>query len=276
MKKSIYLLIGILLMLISINTISAYESYKIGDEVEYNNHSFHVIENSDEDSDTILLLLKDYVSYDELMELDIENKDQIASYGGFGYGSPNGSYEDSYIKTVVDAWSNKISLKPNHIKEARLIKYEDLINNLGYEESVVCTGPCHYDGSLDNVPDWFKNNESSYFTMSNVNDSTFIWMMSLDGSFNQAPGFSCPLKPVIRLYKSALTDTIPEESDKSEQGVINNNDNNSNVNNNEKKEYVSVPNTMQKISVVLTMVGIIIISISVFLIIGKKVKQSTK
>lgn len=277
MKKSIYLLIGILLMLISINTISAYESYKIGDEVEYNNHSFHVIENSDEDSDTILLLLKDYVSYDELMELDIENKDQIASYGGFGYGSPNGSYEDSYIKTVVDAWSNKISLKPNHIKEARLIKYEDLINNLGYEENLNCTSECYYGGSLDNVPDWFKNNESSYFTMSNVNDTSGIWMISSsDGSFRKSPGFPCRLKPVIRLYKSALTDTIPEESDNSNQGVINNNDNNSNVNNNEKKEYVSVPNTMQKISIVLTMVGIIIISISVFLIIGKKVKQSTK
>jgi len=274
MKKSIYLLIGILLMLISINTISAYESYIIGDEVEYNNHSFHVIENSDEDSDTILLLLKDYVSYDELMELDIENKDQIASYGGFGYGSPNGSYEDSYIKTVVDAWSNKISLKPNHIKEARLIKYEDLINNLGYEESVVCTGPCHYDGSLDNVPDWFKENESSYFTMSNVYDTSGIWMISSsDGSFRKAPGFPCRLKPVIRLYKAALTDINPEESNEPKQDVIDNNDSSKN---NENKEYVSVPNTLQKVSIVFTMIGIIIISISIFIIIGKKAKRSTK
>ena len=263
-------------MLISINTISAYESYIIGDEVEYNNHSFHVIENSDEDSDTILLLLKDYVSYDELMELDIENKDQIASYGGFGYGSPNGSYEDSYIKTVVDAWKSKISIKPNHIKEARLIKYEDLINNLGYEEKLNCTAECYYDGSLDNVPDWFKNNESSYFTMSNVNDTSGIWMISLDGSFSKAPGFSCPLKPVIRLYKSALTDIDTEESEDSNQEVIDNNENNENNEKNEKNEFMSVPDTLQKISVAFTTIGIILISICIFIIVRKKTKHSTK
>ena len=260
-------------MLISINNISAYESYIIGNEVEYNNHSFYVIENSGEDDDTILLLLKDYVSYEELMELDIDNKDQIESYGGFTYGSKDGSYEDSYIKTVVDAWSNKISLKPNHIKEARFIKYEDLINNLGYGDNINCTTECYYGGSLDNVPDWFKNNESSYFTMSNVNDTSGIWMISLDGSFSKAPGFSCPLKPVIRLYKSALTDINPEESNEPKQDVI---DNNESSKNNENKEYVSVPNTLQKVSIVFTMIGIIIISISIFIIIGKKAKRSTK
>lgn len=223
-------------MLISINNISAYESYIIGNEVEYNNHSFYVIENSGEDDDTILLLLKDYVSYEELMELDIDNKDQIESYGGFTYGSKDGSYEDSYIKTVVDAWSNKISLKPNHIKEARFIKYEDLINNLGYGDNINCTTECYYGGSLDNVPDWFKNNESSYFTMINIYDTSDIWMISSsDGSFRKAPGFPCRLKPVIRLYKAALTDIDPEESDEPKQDVV---DNNGNDNNEKKNMYL--------------------------------------
>lgn len=276
MKKSIYLLIVTLLMIISLNSVSAYESYIVGDEVEYNGHSFHVIENSDDDNDTILLLLKDYVSYEELMELDIENKDQIKSYGGFSYGSPNGSYEDSYIKTVVDAWKSKISIKPNHIKEARLIKYEDLINNLGYEEKLNCTAECYYDGSLDNVPDWFKNNESSFYTMSNVYDSNGIWMISLDGSFRKSPGYSCPLKPVIRLYKSALTDIDTEESEDSNQEVIDNNENNENNEKNEKNEFMSVPDTLQKISVAFTTIGIILISICIFIIVRKKTKHSTK
>ena len=127
----------------------------------------------------------------------------------------------------------------------------------------MCTGPCHYDGSLDNVPDWFKENEYCYFTMSNVNDSTFIWMMSLDGSFNQAPGFPCSLKPVIRLYKSALTDIDPEPSYKD-------------VNNNEKSDVVKTPDTLQVVSMVFTMIGVVIISIVLFMVIIIKNRESAK
>ena len=108
--------------------------------------------------------------------------------------------------------------------------------------------------------------------MSVVNDKSDVWMISSsDGSFRKSPGFPCRLKPVIRLYKSALTDIDPEESNEPKQDVIDNNGNN-----NEKKEYVAVPNTLQKISIVFTMIGIIIISISIFIIIVKKAKRSTK
>ena len=77
-----FLFILVLMLIFSIK-VSAYESYNVGDEVEYSGHLFRVIEYSGEDDDTILLILKDYVSYDELMELDIENKEQIESFGGF-------------------------------------------------------------------------------------------------------------------------------------------------------------------------------------------------
>lgn len=261
----------ILFLFTVIGRIYAYESYNISDEVEYNGHDFYVIENSSADDDTILLLLKDYVSYEELMSLDIENKDQISQYGSFPYGIQGVSYEDSYIKTVVDAWSENLALKPTHIKEARLIKYEDLIDNLGYEENFACTGACYYIGSLDNVPEWFKSNDSSYFTMSNIEDSDDIWMMSLNGHPTaRSPLFPCKLRPVVRLYKSALTDIEPEPSGEEQSDVIEND-----TKNNENSDIVKVPDTLQVISIVFTMIGIVVISISIFMMIIKR-KESTK
>ena len=267
MNKLKYIFIMILVFVVGVK-VSAYESYSVGDEVEYNGNKFYVIKDSDENSDTILLLLKDYVTYEELMELDIENKSQISSSGGFWYGSPSGSYEDSYIKTVVDKWEEKISFKPSHIKEARLIKYEELMDNLGYEDSIDCTGSCYNNGSLDNIPEWFKNNESCFFTMSNVNDTEFIWMISLNGAISQAPGFPCRLRPVILLYKSALTDTEPEIPDEPKQEVI--------EEKNETNDVVAVPNTLQKISIAFVMLGIVIVSLSIVFMAKIKANKSIK
>lgn len=87
--------------------------------------------------------------------------------------------------------------------------------------------------------------------------------MSLDGSFNQAPGFPCSLKPVIRLYKSALTDIDPEPSYKD-------------VNNNEKSDVVKTPDTLQVVSMVFTMIGVVIISIVLFMVIIIKNRESAK
>ena len=115
-------------------------------------------------------------------------------------------YAQSEVKYVVDAWKAE---KAPAATEARLISYEDLLNDLGYENSVTCTRGCYYSGSLENVPNWVYNSNYWYWTMTPNNNSTSnVWGVDFGGSlsyFGVYSDGSDVVRPVITLSKSNLS-----------------------------------------------------------------------
>ena len=79
-------------------------------------------------------------------------------------------YAQSEVKYVVDAWKNA---KAPAASEARLITYDELLNNLGFELDDEQTG---YKASAENTPSWVYNSNYWYWTMSQYEDSaSSVW-----------------------------------------------------------------------------------------------------
>ena len=234
---------------ISTNEISKYKSYNIGDEIEYNSIKFYVISKSDEDTDYLTLLKDEPLTVDEvntyggrhvnMYNYKSDNTYYQTAYDSNGYGGMTyyssetcgyvgGSwvetgcttnYAQSEIKYVVDGWTAD-KLKTEDLKKdslgykARLMTYDELVNNLGYEDSIYCSGPCHYTGALDNVPKWVYNNQYTYWTMSQYGDSDYhIWSVDNNGDLINYSGYlttygSRVVRPVINLYKSAIDNRL--------------------------------------------------------------------
>ena len=133
--------------------------------------------------------------------------------GGMSYGSDS-TYATSDVKTVVESWAtSKFSNSELKIIEGytvRLISYNDLFDNLGYENQITCTDGCFYSGSLANVPSWVYNSQYAYWTMSPNNDSSsLVWCVNTSGSLNYSQsilsgGPGGAVRPVINLYKSKI------------------------------------------------------------------------
>ena len=212
------------------STKVTYKSYKIGDEITYNGINFYVIENSDENSDTVTLLKEEPLTVAEVNKYggvgtgnNHVNKNTSTSkgtaydkngYGGMAYYSSstcgeNGDtgcttdYAKSEVKYVVDAWALD-KLKANDLKEdktgyrARLITYNELINNLGCSSSSCESSP--YKIFLFNSNYW-------YWTMSQLGDSTFfVWYVydvAAVGGGN-VYDYGGTVRPVITIKKSAI------------------------------------------------------------------------
>ena len=223
-----------------------YQEYKIGDQVTYNGMNFYVIANSDDMQDSVTLLKAEPLTYDEvniygaghinryvpswsdIKSGQLENKN---GYGALYYYSnvncvydPNSKYysgcstdyETSDIKYVVDAWANstlddsELSIDENNYK-VRLITMNELLNNLGYSNSVLDgTG---YKLIPEYTPEFVYNSNYSYWTMSSFEDSNYnIFTVEESGWLSYYPvcGLSNPtqrfhtVRPVINLYKTSI------------------------------------------------------------------------
>ena len=225
------------------STKVTYKAYKIGDEVTYNGINFYVIENSDENSDSVTLLKEEPLTVAEVnkyggvgtennhvnMYVTDDTSDSYYQkaydsngYGGMAYYSSsacgfNGSeyikercptdYAKSEVKYVVDAWALD-KLKASDLKEdktgysARLITYDELIDNLGYGDNGQGTIKASQNGE---TPSWVY--KYFYWTMSQREDSTFnVWSvydivyLNSNGVDNQTG----TVRPVVTIKKSAL------------------------------------------------------------------------
>ena len=222
--------------------VITYDAYSVGDEVTYNNVDYRVIKNSGASESTVTLLKATPLTVAEVNQyggvgtannhVNMYNADSSRSYyrtaynsNGYGgmayYSSANCGYGDdsnhtsegctsdyaqSEVKYVVDAWKKA---KAPAATEARLISYEDLLNDLGYENNFTCTGGCFYSGSLENVPNWVYNSNYWYWTMSPNNDSaSLVWYVYNDGSLSNydvnATGGGYVVRPVITISKSEI------------------------------------------------------------------------
>ena len=219
-----------------------YKAYKIGDEVTYNGINFYVIENSDENSDTVTLLKEEPLTVAEVNKyggVGTENNhvnmyvtrntsasyyqkaDDNNGYGGMAYYSsstceyeyniPAGcttDYAKSEVKYVVDAWALD-KLKANDLKEdktgyrVRLITYDELTDNLGYEKNGSTVPP----SSNGETPNWVYNSKYDYWTMSQYEDSPYIvWNVLSTGDVASYLLFRSDgsVRPVITIKKSAI------------------------------------------------------------------------
>ncbi len=230
---------------------TTYKAYKIGDEVTYNGINFYVIENSDENSDSVTLLKEEPLTVAEVNKyggVGTENNhvnkytknstgtaSNINGYGGMAYYSRENcgynnskweysgcakdkiiNYAKSDVKYVVDAWA--LDKLGDALKEdsggykARLITYDELIDNLGYEIKFYCSDKTLYTGTLDNVPTWVYNNKYSYLTMS-IYDSYLgdLLYVKEDGKIASSGDFYSTIhitlltiRPVVTLSKNKI------------------------------------------------------------------------
>ncbi len=223
---------------------TTYKAYKIGDEVTYNGINFYVIENSDENSDSVTLLKEEPLTVAEVNKyggVGTENNhvnmyvtsDTSASYyqkayeyrnngyGGMAYYSSSTcgendsagcttDYAKSEVKYVVDAWALD-KLKISDLKEdktgysARLITYDELTDNLGYEKNDSSASP----SSNGETPSWVYNREYwySYWTMSQYGDSpSLMWSVYGNGLVGRLNAYynEGTVRPVITIKKSAI------------------------------------------------------------------------
>ena len=213
-----------------------YQTYNIGDEVTYDGMNFYVIENSDENSDSVTMLKAEPLSVDEVNTYGAGHVNRYASasvgtatnqngYGGMAYYSSetcgyNGTgwdysgctidYAQSEVKYVIDSWTAD-KFKASDLKEdatgysARLITFDDLTNNLGYTRE---DGATHMNYNSENTPSWVYNSNYWYWTMSQYGDSASdVWDVNSSGyvSYDSVTLNSGVVRPVVTLLKSSLS-----------------------------------------------------------------------
>ena len=267
MKKIIYFIIIFVSIFVLSNSINAWSKCEIGNKVTYNENDYYVIKNSDENNDTVTMLKAEPLSYEEVQTYSNGTGAQTYDnngYGGMQYHSSSSVYSTSYVKTTVDAWK---TAKAPMATEVRLITLDELTDNLGYEQGMINPSTQGYVPT-SSTPSWVYNSNYDYWTMSQHNDSASdVWRVNRDGSLlNVHVNYNNVVRPVITISKSALGDT-------NEQEEINKDDTSIVTDNNSKKESkvaVNVPNTLEKISIIFIMIGIVLVSVSVVIVVRNR------
>ena len=224
-------------------------------------------------------------------------------YGGMAYYSSatcgyNGSewvdsgcttdYAQSEVKYVVDAWKTaQAPLATN----ARLITINDLTDNLGMELNK--TNPTTYQITVtEDTPTWVMGENYWYWTMTTDTDNVgLVW--GVDDRSNAAMHSSGvqygdrAVRPVITLKKSAIKEAeeeiingnidnkdsgniksdTNEIIDKEDIDIKDANDTTANIN---ERNNVKVPNTLEKVSILFILIGIVLVSISTIIVIKNK------
>ena len=180
-----------------------YQAYSVGDEVTYNNINYYVIKDSGASEESVTFLKAEPLSASEITTYSAETGAQTGGNGGMQYHSSSNNYETSYIKTTVDAWKQA---QAPAASEARLITYEELEDNLGYDHGTP-------EASWINVnpeytPSWVYNNNFGYWTMSQYEDSASgVWGVTSDGGLDDiyVSYDYRVVRPVIVLSKSNIS-----------------------------------------------------------------------
>ena len=182
-----------------------YTAYTVGNQVSYNNVNYYVIENSDTTQATVKLLKAEPLSTQEISDYkpaDAQTYTNSKGYTGMQYHSSSNAYDGSYIKTTVDAWK---AAKAPAATEARLITFEELTENLGFEYQLIDTSEGY--AKTDDTPSWVYNSNYLYWTMSPYTDSaSSVWRVNDDGWLrNYGVHYGdLVVRPVIVLSKSEL------------------------------------------------------------------------
>ena len=180
---------------------STYDTYSIGDHVSYNGVTYYVIEDSGSSNEIVKLLKENPLTKAEIDALNISglNIVEANSYGLVHFGSADG-YNSSKIKEVVDAWK-ATAVTSGDSAVARLITYDELTDNLGYEKKT--EGTIH-PSSNGTTPTWVYHNYYYYWTMTQFKNTSNLWGVDDEGymySFSYQNGNA--IRPVLELSKTA-------------------------------------------------------------------------
>ena len=110
-------------------------------------------------------------------------------------------YAQSDIKYAVDAWN---AAKAPAAIEARLITYDDLTDNLGYEKKNQGTINSSSSGA---TPSWLHDFNYYYWTMSPYdNSASVVRHVGFSGSLNfeNVNDYHPVVRPVITIFKSSI------------------------------------------------------------------------
>ena len=208
-----------------------YQAYSVGDEVTYNGVNYYVIKDSSTSEESVILLKAEPLSVAEVNQYgeghinkytyctsgqcpsdvayDINGYGAMAYYtsstcvNNRDYSGCTSDYAQSDVKYGIDAW--KTAQAPA-ATEARLITFEELTENLGYEYYEEGTSSGYR--KTESTPSWVCNSNYSYWTMSPYDDSaSAVWYV---GGGDGLYGFSVSnndgvVRPVITLSKSNLS-----------------------------------------------------------------------
>ena len=179
----------------------SYAAYNVGDHVSYNGVTYYVIEDSDTTNDTVKLLKEEPLTKAEMDNLNLSGI-TISEENGYGkveFGSTS-DYSTSKVKQVVDAWKNSV-VAIGDTATARLISYDDLTDNLGFEKKNEGT---IYPSSNGVTPVWVYSSNYIYWTMSQYGDSSYVMVVYENGFLNRMVFYSgLMVRPVLELNKSA-------------------------------------------------------------------------
>ena len=178
-----------------------YTAYSVGDHVSYNGVTYYVIEDSDTTNDTVKLLKEEPLTKTEMDNLNLTGITISGStYGQVQYGNST-DYLTSTVKQVVDAWKNSV-VKTGDTATARLITYDELMNNLGYEQDSSISSK--RIPNVSNTPTWVYDSNYWWWTMSYCEDSHNMWFVHYDGNmYNDGRSSNNMVRPVLELSKSA-------------------------------------------------------------------------
>lgn len=282
----VILFIGVFILC---NKVYTYNEYSIGSKVTYNGVEYYVIENSDATSDIVKLFKAEPLSVEEVNQygeghinrytlslVGTAYNNNNAGYGGIAYYSSEtcgkvddsvistgckNTYAESDIKYVVDAWAlDKVKI----YEEARLITLDELKNNLGYNHATYDIS--YYRVNSEYTPEWVYNPTFYWITDSNSDTTNKAWYMADHGAIfsNTVDTYLWAVRPVVVMNKDVLENNNIVPSDESGSGDVTPTDN--------KNDNVKVPNTMQKVSVILTMVGVVLMSMGLVILFKNKDK----
>ena len=222
---------------------NAYTFYRKGENITYKNNDYCVIKDSLKNVDYVTVIKNNPLTNDELVTYnngyEIGRNNDYNDIGIVSFyksnscyyndendknlTSCNSSYNDSFIKNIVNNWSSSISndLKEVNGYKARLISIDDLFG-LGYSIDNRATENLYL--KTDDVPECIYNSNYSYnyWTMSRVEDSNkTVYIVNKDGNVSGYYGDSRDtyferdhevysknaIRPVINLKKCAIDNT---------------------------------------------------------------------
>ena len=207
--------------------------YHIGDRIQVagdeSGDYYRVIADSNRNDDYVVALKEEPLTKHEMIdliesteiasELEKSNTNNNTVYLKSAYlysdtcksaGESSGcspDYSISSIKQVVDVWSNSKFLN-NEIKTvdgygARLIKFDELTNNLGYKWTRISPTNEGWHSTSD-TPTWAYYSGSSYWTMSQDDSLSRVWLVSSSGISSVHVSSWYYVRPVINVYKTAI------------------------------------------------------------------------
>lgn len=227
------------------NDNSLYDDYQIGDNITYNDELYHVIENSDYNTNYITLLkdtpltlseieeygkdingtyfINEYINDKKIEEFDLSG----TKYGSISYLSRNmyctnilnsgvpdyklmwnciNEYDSSNVRRVLNNWSKSFTND--------LVKVGDYKVRLLNSDDLIYNLNYDYNSSNPDISyDWLINSQYNYWTMIPYNNEGYkynlVYLMSKDGKKTDSILNKNAIRPVIYLNKCIVEKNNP-------------------------------------------------------------------